>query len=76
MKIIKSQMVNTIFIEKMNEKKILFLGINPFSANRGVGALAYSMFFLLEKVSKETNQSFKYYLQKKPEYPKSRPKPV
>lgn len=36
---------------------IVILGINPFSGNRGVGALAYSTLFLLDKISKETGIS-------------------
>ncbi|GAO31475.1 polysaccharide pyruvyl transferase family protein [Geofilum rubicundum] len=39
-------------------KNIIVLGINPFSGNRGVGALAYSTLFLLDKISKDTGTSF------------------
>jgi colanic acid/amylovoran biosynthesis protein len=41
---------------------ILLLGLNPFSGNRGVGALAYSTLYLLEKIRKRRNMNFKYFI--------------
>lgn len=45
-------------------KKNYHIGIiwaNPYSENLGVAALAYSIVFILEKVSKETGVVFKYF---------------
>lgn len=45
-------------------KKIYHIGIiwaNPYSENLGVGALAYSILHILEKVSKKTGVVFKYF---------------
>lgn len=45
-------------------KKIFHIGIfwaNPYSENLGVGALAYSIVFILEKISKKAGVTFKYY---------------
>lgn len=37
------------------KKNIIIIGVNPFNGNRGVGALAYSTIYLLNKLSKESN---------------------
>jgi colanic acid/amylovoran biosynthesis protein len=45
-------------------KKIFHIGIfwaNPYSENLGVGALAYSIIFILEKISEKEGVTFKYY---------------
>jgi polysaccharide pyruvyl transferase WcaK-like protein len=43
-------------------KNVVILGVNPYNGNRGVGALAYSTFYLLDKISKETGVSFNIYI--------------
>lgn len=43
-------------------KKIGLLWVNPYNTNRGVGALSYSVLYLLEKISEEYNIPFEYYL--------------
>lgn len=35
------------------KKKIILVGIDPLNGNRGVGALAYSIFYLLNEISKK-----------------------
>lgn len=44
------------------EKNIIVLGVNPFNGNRGVGALAYSTIYLLDKLSEEIKQPFNLYI--------------
>ncbi len=46
----------------MKKVKILLVWTNPFSANRGVGALTYSLLYLLEKIALEFHVSFEYYI--------------
>ena len=43
-------------------KKIGLLWVNPYNTNRGVGALSYSVLYLLEKISEEYDIPFEYYL--------------
>lgn len=43
-------------------KKIGLLWTNPYSGNRGVGALSYSILYLLEQIAKECNVQFEYYI--------------
>lgn len=37
---------------------VILVGINPYSGNKGVGALAYSTFYLLDKVAKYKDVEF------------------
>ena len=46
----------------MSQKNILICGCNPYNVNRGVGALAYSIFFILNEISKEENIDFNYFV--------------
>jgi polysaccharide pyruvyl transferase WcaK-like protein len=41
---------------------IALVGINPYNGNRGVGALGYSILFLLEEIAKEYNVRFSYFI--------------
>lgn len=43
-------------------KNIALIGCNPNDGNRGVGALAYSTIFLLNKISKEINIKFNVFI--------------
>jgi colanic acid/amylovoran biosynthesis protein len=45
--------------KKMN---IIIVGINPDSGNRGVGALAYSIIYLLNNISKESGLKFNIFV--------------
>ena len=47
---------------KTEKKDLILIGLNPFNGNRGVGALAYSTIYLLEKISDESNLKFEYHL--------------
>jgi colanic acid/amylovoran biosynthesis protein len=40
------------------KKSIILLGVNPYSANRGVGALAYSTIYLLNSLSENSDIPF------------------
>ena len=51
----------------MKEIKIAIIGAYPYNGNRGVGALSWSILFLLKKLEKEYNCSFKFFLLN-PEY--------
>jgi polysaccharide pyruvyl transferase WcaK-like protein len=42
--------------------KIALIGVNPFNSNRGVGALCYSLLYLLEQIANKYNIKFEYYL--------------
>jgi polysaccharide pyruvyl transferase WcaK-like protein len=44
------------------KKNIIILGVNPFNGNRGVGALAYSIIYLLDKLAEETKQQLNIYI--------------
>ncbi|WP_165921846.1 polysaccharide pyruvyl transferase family protein [Natronoflexus pectinivorans] len=43
-------------------KNVIILGVNPYSGNRGVGALAYSVMSVLDKISKENDVQINIYL--------------
>lgn len=43
-------------------KRIGLIWTNPYSGNRGVGALTYSILYLLEQLSQANNLDFEYYL--------------
>lgn len=43
-------------------KKIGLIWTNPYSGNRGVGALTYSILYILNNISKEFNEEFQYYI--------------
>ncbi|MBF0244282.1 MAG: polysaccharide pyruvyl transferase family protein [Planctomycetes bacterium] len=43
-------------------KKIALLWIDPFSLNKGVGALAYSTLHVLEEISRSKGVAFEYYV--------------
>jgi len=43
-------------------KRIGLIWTNPYSGNRGVGALTYSILYLLEQLSQANNTDFEYYL--------------
>ncbi|MDR0232171.1 MAG: polysaccharide pyruvyl transferase family protein [Dysgonamonadaceae bacterium] len=42
--------------------KIALLWTNPYCDNRGVGALTYSLLYILHEISKENNLSFEYFI--------------
>src|ERR1035437_9458697 len=44
------------------KKKIGLLWTNPYSGNRGVSALTYSVLYVLDNISKEYNIEFEYYV--------------
>jgi polysaccharide pyruvyl transferase WcaK-like protein len=41
---------------------IALVGTNPFSTNRGVSALGYSVLYIFEQIAKEYNLKFEYYI--------------
>lgn len=45
-----------------NIKNIAIVGADPYNGNRGVGALAYSTFFLIDYISKRTKYSFNIFV--------------
>jgi len=47
---------------KQKTIKIGITGVNPFDGNRGVGALSYSIVYLLFKLSAQTGINFELYL--------------
>lgn len=46
----------------MKNINVAIFGANPYNGNRGVGALAYSTLFLIDKVCEENNIKITYYL--------------
>lgn len=43
-------------------KKLGLIWANPYSGNRGVGALTYSILYLLQEIAREKQISFQYYI--------------
>lgn len=46
----------------MRKLNIAIFGANPYNGNRGIGALAYSILALLEKIRKNNNIEFNYFI--------------
>ena len=46
----------------MKMKRVALIGSNPFSGNRGVGALAYSAIWLIERAVEGTSIQIEFYL--------------